>query len=321
MTDLLAIVGPTAVGKSGVALLLAERLGGEIVSADSMQVYRGLDIGTGKPREEELARVRHHLVDVADPREDFSVARYQELARAAIAQIAGRGRLPILVGGSGLYVRAVTGGLSLPGVAADRELRNRLRELAAREGPARLHRELAAVDAETAARLHPNDEKRIIRALEVQALTGVPLSRFHRLDRKELPSYNVLLIGLSRPRQELYRRIEARVEAMFAAGLVEEVARLLGGGVPEGGVATKGLGYAQVAAHLRGEISLAEAMRLVRRDTRRFAKRQLTWFRGEPGLIWLDISGEEPAATADRIAAIWTERQDAQLHKDARPGQ
>jgi len=307
--DLLAIVGPTAAGKSEVSLLLARALAGEIVSADSMQVYRGMDIGTAKPSAEERARVTHHLIDIIDPDTPFSVADYRARADAALASIWEAERQPLLVGGSGLYVRAVIDKLSFPLAPPNAELRSRLARQAREEGVGALHARLAAVDPEAASRLHPNDEKRIIRALEVHAQTGQPISRLQSLDRRFQPRYNTTQFGLTRPRLELYRRIEERVDRMLAAGLVEEVKSLLAGGRREDLVAMKGLGYAQIAEHLRGACSLEEAVARLKRDTRRFAKRQLTWFRRDPRIVWVDLAG---LGGAEQVAAWiqcrWRER-------------
>ena len=306
MTEaLLAIVGPTAAGKSEVGLLLAERLGGEIVSADSMQVYRGMDIGTAKPTAEERARVPHHLIDIVDPGEEFSVAEYRARAEAALAAVWKNGKQPILVGGSGLYVRAVLEEMDFAMTPPDGELRRRLTEEARSKGTRVLHEWLSEVDPETAARIHPNDEKRIIRALEVCESTGRPMARPQQLDRRKAMRYNARQFGLSLPREELYVRIEARVDRMLEGGLVEEVKGLIDRGYGEDLVSMKGLGYAQLAEHVRGERSLEEAVRRLKRDTRRFAKRQFTWFGADPRIDWIDVAPEEPARAAEAIWERW----------------
>jgi len=288
---IIAIVGPTASGKTEVAILVAEALGGEVVSADSMQVYRGMDIGTGKPTAEQRARVRHHLIDIIDPQEPFSVADYQQRAERAIEDIWSRGRQPLLVGGSGLYVRAVIDGLSFPMAPPDPELRRRLTNEARARGAAALHARLASIDPCAASRIHPNDEKRIVRALEVYEQTGVPISRLQAVDRERRPRYNTRQFGLTWPRCALYQRIEERVDRMIEAGLVEEVRALLDRGLGEDLVPMRGLGYAQIIPYLRGQCTLAEAVRVLKRDTRRFAKRQLTWFGADRRIEWLDMSG------------------------------
>ena len=310
MPDLLsAIVGPTATGKTEVGILLAERIGGEIVSADSMQVYRGMDIGPGKPTPEQLARVPHHLIGVIDPDAPFSVAEYQERARAAIAAIRARGRQPILVGGSGLYVRAVVDGLTLSMAPPDADLRRRLTDEAAAGGPAPLHARLAELDPEAAQRIHPNDARRIIRALEVYQQTGQRISSLQELDRHRRARYNTRQFGLTAPRPELYRRIEARVDEMVARGLADEVRGLLGRGRGERLASMKGLGYAQLIPYLRGECSLDAAVSRLKRDTRRFAKRQLTWFRADPRIEWVDVvAAGGPQAVAGIIGRRWQEQ-------------
>jgi tRNA dimethylallyltransferase len=314
---LLAIVGPTATGKTEVGILLAEGLGGEIVSADSMQVYRGLDIGTAKPSPEQRARLPHHLVDIIDPDEPFSVADYRARADQALADIWGRGRQAIVVGGSGLYVRAIIDEMDFL-VPPDPDLRRRLTEEARTLGLRALHERLAELDPQAAERIHPNDGKRIIRALEVgtrlaaEARLAVaararrPASSLQPVDRRRRPRYNSSQFGLTLSRPELYRRIEVRVDGMVAQGLVEEVSNLVARGYSEGLVSMKGLGYAQIAEHLRGEVSLEEAVAKLKRDTRRFAKRQLTWFRADPRIEWIDVEqAGGSAGAAEVIARRW----------------
>jgi len=309
LARLLAIVGPTATSKTEVGILLAEMLGGEIISADSMQVYRGLDIGTAKPTAEQRRRVPHHLIDIIDPDQPFSVAAYQELADQALDDIAGRGKLPVLVGGSGLYVRAMVGGLDLPVAPPDPELRRRLEEEGRRRGGEALHARLVSVDPVAAKRIHPHNTRRVIRALEVYEQTGRPISQWWRLDDERKERYNARQFGLTVPRAELYQRIEERVDRMLSDGLVEEVSRLLGQGYGEDLVSMKGLGYAQVVEHLRGEVSLEEAVRRLKRDTRRFAKRQLTWFGADRRVEWVDVAvwGGAEAAAAE-IRERWEQR-------------
>ncbi|WP_123931162.1 tRNA (adenosine(37)-N6)-dimethylallyltransferase MiaA [Thermodesulfitimonas autotrophica] len=297
---LLVITGPTATGKSAVAVEVALRVGGEVISADSMMVYRGMDIGTAKPTPAERKGVPHYLIDVVDPEEDFSVAAFQALAREHIQEINARGRLPILTGGTGLYIRAVVEGFRFAG-GVNRELRRRLAEEARRFGPLYLHERLQAVDPEAAARIHPHNVKRVIRALEVFYQTGKPISA---AATTAAPRYDALVFGLYLEREELYRRIEARVDAMLAAGLVDEVKRLLARGVPREATAMQALGYKEIAAYLKGEVTFEEAVRLLKRNTRRFAKRQFTWFKREEGIRWLDVAAYPgPAAIAEEIAA------------------
>ena len=309
MTDipnLLAIVGPTATGKTETGVLVARALGGEVVSADSMYCYRGMDIGTAKPTGEERQGVPHHLIDILDPDEPFSVADYKARAEAVIDDVLARGRVPILVGGSGLYVRAVVTGSSFTFAPPDRALRAQLTEEAERDGVEVLHARLATVDAEAATRIMPRDLKRIIRALEVYQTTGEPISHLQALARQRSPRYNTCQSGLTLPREELYRRIEVRIDRMLEAGLVEEVKRLLDQGYSEDLVAMKGLGYAQLARFLRGTCTQDEAVLQLRRDTRRFAKRQLTWFRADPRIQWLDVAEVGgPAGAASLIVRQW----------------
>ncbi|EEG78545.1 tRNA (adenosine(37)-N6)-dimethylallyltransferase MiaA [Dethiobacter alkaliphilus] len=305
MEKLLVIVGPTAVGKTAVAIEVAKKLGGEIISADSVQVYRGLDIGAAKPSREEREAVAHHLLDIVDPADNYTVADFQEDAKKAITDITNRGKLPILVGGTGLYVRAVVHGFSFSESGMDEEYRAGLHREAEQHGSQYLHGKLAAVDPEAAEKLHPNDLRRVIRALEVYRQSKRPIS--HQVDKtSDEPIYNTVQFGLTMPRELLYRRIEKRVDSMLDAGLVDEVRNLLNEGVPPAAKSLQSLGYKQIVAYLTGQISLEEAIRLIKRDTRRFAKRQLTWFRRDEDLIWLDMHalGNYQAA-AQKISKKW----------------
>ena len=273
----LAIVGPTAVGKSKVALALAERIGAEIVSADSRQVYRSMDIGTAKASPEERRRVPHHLIDVVDPDQEFTVVHYRDLALRAVEDVLERGKLPLLVGGSGLYVRTVTEGLVVPEVLPDREYRRALEQRSGEE----LHRELAAVDAAAAARIDPRNIRRVIRALEVWRATGRP---FSEQQTTAGPGFEVRKIGLTCNRELLYRRIDARVDQMMAAGLLEEV-RDLSSRYSWDLPAMSGIGYRQLGQHLRGEIDLTPAVQRIKYDTHRYARQQYTWFSLEDSSI------------------------------------
>jgi tRNA dimethylallyltransferase len=275
------------VGKTAAALALARQFPLEVVSADSRQVYRLMDIGTAKPSREERASVPHHLLDVVWPDEPFDAARFAELAVAAIAAIHGRERLPLVVGGTGLYIRALTGGLvDLP--RPDPRLRARLQQQAAVEGSAALHGRLAAVDPPTARQLHGNDAVRIIRALEVYTQTGRPLSAWQQEHGFRAGRYRVLKIGLTADRAELYRRIDVRAAAMFAGGLVEETAALLTAGYAPQLKALQTIGYREAVRVLQGGCPLQHALAEVQQATRRYAKRQLTWFRADPEIIWVD---------------------------------
>jgi tRNA dimethylallyltransferase len=297
----LVLAGPTAVGKTALAVALARRLGGEIIGADSRQIYRGMDIGTAKPTPEERAAARHHLIDIVDPDQTFSAAEYARAARGCIAEITARGALPILVGGTGLYLRAALRGL-FEGPPADPELRERLRELERTRGPGALHERLAEVDPETARHLSPRDIVRIERALEVYELTGRPLSVWHREHAFAERPFRTLYLGLTRERAELYRRIEARVVRMFQRGFVAEVEGLLAAGYGPELPAMSGLGYRTVVRLLRGDLTPAQAVIEVATQTRRYAKRQLTWFRKEPIDTWIRL--DETSALPDLVERI-----------------
>lgn len=301
---LVGIVGPTATGKTAVGIELAALVGGEIISADSMAVYRGMDIGTAKPDAEERARATFHLIDVVNPDQDFSVAEFARLTQQAIAEIMERRRVPLLVGGTGLYVKAVTGGLSIPAVAPDRAFRERLKLEASNFGNEFLLERLRSVDPTTAARLHPNDLKRIIRALEVYEFTGLPISHFHHAKENAEIGYHVRLFGLMMSRPALYRRIEERVDEQIRRGLVAEVQALLEKGYSTDLPSMKGLGYKQISGYLKGEYDFRTAVDLLKRDTRRFAKRQLTWFRADSRIRWIHVENREAADVAAEIAGL-----------------
>ncbi len=282
---LLAIVGPTASGKTELALELAQRFAAEIINADSRQVYRGLDIGSAKPTVAERQRVPHHLVDVADPDEEFHCARFLKLAEDAIRGVRARGRRILVVGGTGLYLRVLRGGL-FPAPSRDPQLRAQwmARE---RAEPGFLHRQLVKVDEQCARRLHPRDHVRLVRALEVYYKTGRPMSAWQAEHRFATGKYEVVLLAVDLPRAELYRRIDHRCRCMIEAGLVEEVRDLYARGYGPDLPALQSLGYREIGAYVRGEWSLDEATAAMARATRRFAKRQLTWFRREPIVRWL----------------------------------
>ncbi|BDG60002.1 tRNA (adenosine(37)-N6)-dimethylallyltransferase MiaA [Caldinitratiruptor microaerophilus] len=299
---LLAIVGPTAVGKTAVAIEVALRLRGEVISADSMQVYRGLDIGTAKPTPEERRGVPHHLIDICDPGENFSVFQFRLLADALIEDIQARGRLPILVGGTGFYVRAVLREYGFPELDPDPAIRRRLEEVARAHGPLALHERLRAVDPAAAERIHPHNVKRVIRALEVYEQTGQPISSLHRATWA--PRYDALVVGLTLERSELYRRIEARTDAQLAAGWLEEVVRLVNAGVPATTGPLTGLGYRHLVGYLRGLVTWEEAVASIKRDTRRYAKRQFTWLRREEGVTWLDMAAGVEAVAAEIVRLV-----------------
>ncbi len=296
---LLALVGPTASGKSEAGLLLAQRIGAEIVSVDSMLVYRGMDVGTAKPGPAERALVRHHLIDVAEPEEPFSVARYQRMALAAVEEVRARGRPVLLVGGSGLYFRAVVDRLEFPGT--DHALRRRLERDAESLGPDALHDRLAELDPAAAERIEPANVRRTVRALEVAALTGRPFSSFAAAwDR--YPAERVVAAGIEVPPDVLGRRIRARVQTMLERGLLEEVRRLLDGGLFEWLTSSRAIGYAEFARHLEGRISLEEAVESTVRRTRQLARRQMVWFRRDPRIRWFPTDERGAAAIVDELA-------------------
>ena len=301
MKDVVVIVGPTAVGKTAVAIELVSMLGGEIVSADSMAVYRGMDIGTAKPDHKEQARAKFHLIDVADPTKSFSVGEYQRLAHDAIHDILRRNPPPIVVGGSGLYVRAAVDGLDASIPAENQEIRRRLAEEARRYGKEHVHARLARVDPESAERIHPNNLKRVIRALELYETTGTPASVLFEIDSKRAPRFpGARFFGLTLKRQALYARVEERVDAMMAAGLIEEVSRLLEQGADPALPSMQGLGYKEIVGHLQGNYGKDEAAAELKKNTRRLAKRQYTWFRADPRIAWVDVNG----LTAKEVSKI-----------------
>ena len=294
---LLLLAGPTAVSKSAVALLLAERLNGEIVSVDSMQVYRGLDIGTDKPAAADRTRITHHLIDVAGITESFDAAKFAALAKQAVAEIQSRGRTPILCGGTGLYFRAFLEGLG-DAPAADAALRTELERLPLEE----LLRELQLRDPATYERIDRQNPRRVVRAVEIIRLTGKPVSTQRAEWFKSPASPTPHFYCLNRTVDDLRARIDRRVEEMFRRGLVEETRRLLETGLGENKTAMQALGYRQVVEHLHGERSLSETIELVKTRTRQFAKRQLTWFRKQPGLQWVEVAPDEtPEKIAERL--------------------
>lgn len=298
---LAVLCGPTAAGKTALAVVLAGRMGAEIVCADSRTIYRHMDIGTAKPTREQQRQVPHHLLDVADPAETITLADYQRLARSAIAGIRGRGRLPLLVGGTGLYIRTIVDDLTLPAVAPDPALRARLEADERAHGPGHLHGRLAALDPDAALRTHPHNTRRVIRALEVTLATGRPIST---LQGRRGAAGPVAVVGLSLPRAALYRRIEARVHGQLAAGLVDEVRGLLASGVPADAPAMQGLGYKEIVGWLAGAYGYEEAVRRLKQHTRNFAKRQLTWFQRVPRIVWVDATDPDDDALAAQVHAI-----------------
>ncbi|MGB4140398.1 MAG: tRNA (adenosine(37)-N6)-dimethylallyltransferase MiaA [Limnochordia bacterium] len=292
----IVLTGPTAVGKTETALGIAQELNCEIISADSMQVYRGMNIGTAKASPEEQALVRHHLLDVVDPDQRFTVADWVRLAEQAIAEIASRGKVPLITGGTGLYINALIDGFLFPDHSADENLRKQLYEKA-KADPEGLYRQLQQVDPATASRLHPNDHRRIVRALEVYCISGRPISELQaKTPAKQ--NYKAVMIGLYRTRPLLYQRIEERVDQMIASGLVTEVKTLLEQ-YPHQPTALQAIGYKEIALYLQNRLTLDEAAALIKRETRRYAKRQLSWFRRDHWIKWYDL---DHTTTAEIIA-------------------
>jgi tRNA dimethylallyltransferase len=286
-TTLVIVCGPTGIGKTTVAIQIAEAERGEVVGADSMQIYRHMTIGTAKPTAAEQARVKHHLVDVADPREPFDAARFSRLAGRIISGLADRGILPVVAGGTGLYIKALTRGI-FESTAGDPQIRDALKAAAAEKGAAALFQKLEKVDPQTAARIHPNDTYRVLRALEVHASTGTPLSQLQAAHAFAEEKYNCLKIGLTMEREKLYDRINRRVDAMIAQGLEREVRDLLDRGYAPELKAMQSIGYRHMAAYINGQTDWDEMLATLKRDTRRYAKRQFTWFRADPEMQWCE---------------------------------
>jgi len=290
MNRLVAIVGPTGIGKTKLALRVARTFEGEIVSADSRQVYRHMDVGTAKPSREELSLVPHHLINIVNPGEDFSLAQYQELAYGAISDIQQRNKLPVLVGGSGMYVWSVLEGWGIPQVPPDLEFRHGLEEKAAKIGKDELYQELAEIDPVAAQRIDRRNVRRIIRALEVHRDTETP---FSQLQHKKAPPFNTLIIGLTADRTELYRRIDLRVDEMVKQGLVAEVEKLVNMGYDFNLPAMSGIGYKQIGMFLNGELTLAVATQQIKFESHRFVRHQYNWFRLKDDRIqWFDVQSK-----------------------------
>lgn len=303
---LVIVAGPTAAGKSAAAVQLARDLHGEVISADSMQVYRSMDIGSAKVTAEEMEGVPHHLIDVCDPTEDWNVVRFQSMARDAAADIRSRGRLPIVAGGTGFYIQALLYDIDFTQMATDGEYRAGLERIAAEQGGQVLWERLAQVDPKSAQSIHPNNVKRVIRALEfAHESGGERISAHNERQRQREAAYDAVYFVLTMDRERLYERIDRRVDLMMEQGLVAEVERLQAQGLTDRDVSMQGLGYKQILWALDGQISLEEAVRIIKRDTRHFAKRQLTWFRRERDVIW--VRREDFADSREMLA--WMENE------------
>ncbi len=302
---LIIIAGPTASGKSAAAVELAKRFDGEVISADSMQVYRGMDIGSAKITEEEMQGIPHHLIDIIDPKDPWNVVRFQQEAKAAAKDIAARGKLPILAGGTGFYIQSLLYDIDFSEMEEDNAYRKSLEDFAAKNGAEALHQKLLEVDPKAAAEIHPNNIKRVVRALEFHHESGQAISDHNETQRLRPEAYNAVFFVLTMERQKLYKRIDDRVDLMMRDGLLDEVKRLLAKGCAPGDVAMQGLGYKQLIEYVNGACTLEEAIYQIKVQTHRFAKRQVTWFKREPNVIWIDRdqypSNEAMLAEMERI--------------------
>jgi tRNA dimethylallyltransferase len=302
---LIVILGPTATGKSALGIALAEKLGGEVLVCDSTQVYRRFDIGTAKISASEQRGIPHHLFDLVDAEEVFTAGDFRRRALDVLADISRRKKVPIITAGTGLYLRALLLGLS-DAPERSEELRDKLRQIVDRRGPEHLHRILARKDPANAARIAPRDTQKIIRAIEMRILAGKPVTEIHMGNRGPLEGYDVVKIGLLPPRPALYARIDSRVEAMIAAGWLEEVRELIATAVPSGSKPFQFIGYADLREHLAGRLTIQDAIPRIQQATRRFAKRQITWFRREPNVHWVSGFGGDDAILSEALAAIQT---------------
>lgn len=310
---LIILTGPTAVGKTALSLKLAEKINGSVISADSMQVYKGMDVGTAKITKEEMGDIPHYLIDVLEPDEEFHVVRFQEMARQAMDEIYRQGRVPILTGGTGFYIQAVLYDIDFTSQEENSAYRAHLEQYAAERGNEALHQKLSEVDPVSAKKIHPNNRKRMIRALEYYHETGEPISRHNEAEAAKPSPYAFRYFVLNDKRENIYRNIEKRVDSMLKGGLVEEVKALKARGYQKGMVSMQGLGYKEILSFLDGEISLEEAVYLLKRDTRHFAKRQLTWFRRERDVIW--INKDEFGYDDDKILAFMLEQTDKVIRR------
>ena len=289
MKPLIILTGPTAVGKTALSIRLAKAIGGEIISADSMQVYRGMDIGSAKITKEEMMGVPHHLIDVLEPSEEFNVTVFQTMAKAAVEEIYSRGHIPIVAGGTGFYIQALLNDIDFTETGEDPSIRRELERIAKEKGAEYLHGLLLTVDPESAKQIHANNVKRVIRAIEFYRQTGERISEHNKREREKKSPYDFLYFVVNTDRDLLYRRIDKRVDDMVEQGLVDEVKKLKDSGCTKDMVSMQGLGYKEILDYLQGEYSLEEALYLLKRDTRHFAKRQITWFKREKDVRWLNL--------------------------------
>lgn len=301
------LTGPTAVGKTALSIRLAKEINGAVISADSMQVYRHMDIGSAKIRPEKMQGVKHYLIDILEPEEEFHVVRFVEEAKAALEEIYQNGQIPIIAGGTGFYIQALLYDINFDGQDCDADYRRELEQIAEEKGAEYLHQMLEEVDAESAKAIHANNTKRVIRALEFYHVSGKKISEHNETEHQKESPYNFAYFVLTDERERLYKRIEARVDAMMEEGLLDEVRLLKERGATKEMVSMQGLGYKEILAYLDGEISLERAVYLIKRDTRHFAKRQLTWFRRERDVIWFDkeqYAYQEDAILADMLTIL-----------------
>ena len=304
MKEVIVIAGPTASGKTSLSIELAKLLDGEIISADSMQVYKYMDVGTAKPSIEEMQGIRHYLIDELLPDEEFNVVKFKELAEKYIEVILERGKQPIIVGGTGLYISSLINNINFSETKSDWELREQLGREAEENGPVYIHDKLRLVDPVSAANIHPNNVKRVIRALEVYYQTQRPMSYHNEKSREIPPKYKFVLLGLTMDREKLYDRINKRVDIMLENGLIEEVGRLVEMGYADSITSMQGIGYKEILSYLRNEISLEEAVETVKRESRRYAKRQITWFKRIKEIKWFSI--DNSGNTNNMIEAVIT---------------
>lgn len=287
--NLFMIVGPTAIGKTGVSIALTKALNGEIISADSMQIYKYMDIGTAKVKKEEMEGIPHYLVDIINPDQDFTVSNYKDCAKKIITEIHSRGKLPIVVGGTGLYINSLIYDLNFTKVASDNKLRIELEKIGDKYGNKFLHNKLKKIDEESARKIHENDRKRTIRAIEIYKVTGKPMSLHNKNFRKPNNDYNLTIIGLNMDRERLYQRINNRVDLMVSDGLLEEVKNLLNMGYDKNMISMQGIGYKEIIMYLEGHIELDKSIEIIKRGSRNYAKRQLTWFRRNKTINWMNV--------------------------------
>lgn len=305
--NIIAVAGPTAAGKTEFAIQIAKAIDGEVVSCDSMQLYKYMDIGSAKPTPEQMAEVPHHLVDLIDPRDEFSVAKYQKLAKDAIDDIFIRGKMPVICGGTGLYLESLVYDLDFAAEPGDASVRDKYYNIAEEEGPEALFEILKEKDPEAASRIHPHNIKRVVRALEAFD-SGKPVEDINTMPQKT-KDYGVTLIGIARDREELYDRINRRVDALMDAGLLDEVKMLTDMGLTFDDISMKGIGYKELIGYLNGEYDLDEAVRLIKRNTRHFAKRQMTWFRRYDDMKWFNVSEYDSEHECLEDVLTWLQRK------------